>query len=162
MCGIVLIIKDDVTAGTLPTRDALPALATRITDADLLALHQTLDRLLNDDDEQIRDGASEIVQKGLKESSPISRDRADQLWGSWVQGHIQALGAEGAKPWIDWLSTFIPKHPSPTFENTAFSTATPRPDVLFEVESSNLFRDPATDAARASQILSPSLDSHSR
>jgi hypothetical protein len=162
MCGIVLIVKDDVTAGTLPTRDSLPALATRITDADLLALHQTLDRLLNDDDEEIRDGASEIVQNGLKESSPICRDRADQLWGSWVQGHIRGLGAEAVQPWTDWLSTFVPKQPSPTVENTTNSTVAHRPDVLFEVEPSNLFRDPATDAARASQILSPSLDSHSR
>jgi hypothetical protein len=138
--------------------DAKSAYSMRIDDRDLMSLHQVLDRLLNDDDEDIRNGASAIIREGLLKSSPVCRDRADELWGDWLQAHIATLAPESAKLWIEWLSSFVKADQASVADNTPIAPTPVRPDVLFEVEPSNLFRDSTTDAARALRILRPFLD----
>jgi hypothetical protein len=131
---------------------------TQIGSGILCVLHQALDRLLNDDDEELRNGASEIVRKALGIASPICRDRADELWSNWVAGYISTLDSELSKPWIDWLQAQadLAKHEeqgiTPSL-STPLAHAQPGGTTLFTVEPANLFRDPQADAHRARAII---------
>jgi hypothetical protein len=131
---------------------------TQIGSGILCVLHQALDRLLNDDDEALRNGASEIVRKALAISSPICRDRADQLWCKWAAEYISTLDTERSKPWIDWLQAQADGLKREGQEAVPLSTTPPAPiqpgsSNLFTVEPANLFRDPLADAHRARAII---------
>lgn len=124
----------------------------------LCVLHQALDRLLNDDDEELRNGASEIVRKALEIASSICRDRADELWCNWVAGYISTLDFERAKPWIDWLQaqaaeTKREEQDGAPSSSTPLAPIQPGGMTLFTVEPANLFRDSRADAQRAQAIL---------
>ena len=135
-----------------------PADSIQIGSGILRVLHQALDRLLNDDDEALRNGASEIVKKALGIASPICRDRADELWCNWVAGYISTLDSEHSKPWVDWLQAQADEikygedgiTPSST---TPLAPIQPGGTTLFTVEPANLFRDPQADARKAEAIL---------
>jgi hypothetical protein len=113
---------------------------------------------LNDDDEELRNGASEIVRKALGIASPICRDRADELWCNWVADYISVLDSERSKPWIDWFQSQAGELKREREDVTA-SSSTPLAPIqpggttLFTVEPANLFRDPEADAHRARAIL---------
>lgn len=130
----------------------------------LCAFHHALDRLLEDDDEALRNGASEIVRKALGISSPICRDRADELWCDWVAEYLSTLGSEDAKPWIDWLQAEADQddihdvhrgggHSTTQSSPSPLAPIQPGGTTLFTVEPANLFRDPHADAQRAKAIL---------
>jgi hypothetical protein len=113
---------------------------------------------LNDDDEELRNGASEIVRKALGIASPICRDRADDLWCDWVAGYISTLDPSSSKPWLEWLQAQADDIKHETYGSTP-SSSTPLAPVqpggttLFTVEPANLFRDPQADAHRAKAII---------
>jgi hypothetical protein len=133
-----------------------------IGESELCDLHHTLDRLLNDDDEELRDGASDIVRKALGVASPICRDKADELWCEWVRAHMSALGPEDRQVWIHWLprgndEKDMQNTPKDGSKLSTLSPLTPfHTDghaTLFTVEPSNLFRDPVTDTLRVTRLL---------
>jgi hypothetical protein len=125
----------------------------------LCVLHQTLDRLLNDDDEELRDGAADIVRKGLGISSPICRDRADELWCHWTRERLTILSEQDKERWVKWLtSQLAATHTQHTHDvpkdGTLQRQQTPQGhNALFTVEPSNLFRDALTHSRRAATIL---------
>ena len=135
-----------------------PADSTQIGSDILCVLHQALDRLLNDDDESLRNGAGEIVRKALGIASPICRDRADELWCNWVAEFISTLDSEQSKPWVDWLQAQADEIKygedgiTPSFI-TPLAPIQPGGTTLFTVEPANLFRDPQADARKAEAIL---------
>lgn len=136
----------------------VPANSTQIGSGILCVLHQALDRLLDDDDEALRNGASEIVRKALGIASPICRDRADELWCDWVAEYISTLDSERSKPWIDWLQAQADESKNENHGITPSSTTLLAPiqpggTTLFTVEPANLFRDPQADARKAKAIL---------
>lgn len=135
-----------------------PADSTQFGSGILCVLHQALDRLLEDDDEALRNGASEIVRKALGIASPICRDRADELWCDWVAGYISTLDSESSKPWTDWLQAQANELDREGQDNTPSSSTPlapiqPGDTTLFTVEPANLFRDAQVDAQRAQAIL---------
>lgn len=139
----------------------------------LLALHQTLHCLLQDDDESIRLVASDIVSRvsGLPRST--SQTRAVELWWAWTGSHVQATAD---KAWTAWMESLC-------LDETGYGTSSARigiedmtivvsldplaedlesiqrhgasdgSDELFEVERPNLFRDTLEDASNASRLL---------
>jgi hypothetical protein len=124
-------------------------------------LNHTLDRLLNDDDEELRDGASDIVRKALGVTSSICRDKADELWCEWVRARISALGPEDRQPWIDWISGQNDEKntQNASKDGSKLSTLSPLTPfhtdghaTLFAVEPSNLFRDSLTDTKRVTRL----------
>lgn len=116
--------------------------AAPIRKSELSDLNHTLDRLLNDDDEELRDGASDIVRKALGVSSPICRDRANELWCKWVGEHLRELDQGDRQPWLRWFSS------TPDLKDVRGSIA-PTPlapthttaHAIFAKEPANLFRD---------------------
>jgi len=115
---------------------------TPIGQSVLSDLNQTLDRLLNDDDEELRDGASNIVRKALGVSSPICRDRADELWCGWVREHLSELNQGDQQPWLEWLhgQTDLSKGSG---HDSVFRPPLPldhKDTALFAVEPANMFR----------------------
>lgn len=113
---------------------------------DLLVLHQTLDRLLHDDDSDLRQGACEIVRSGLRHLTPICHEKANWLWREWLAGYIRTLDDAAARSWQQWLVDQIIDRDGIEADSRALTAPAHQPDVLFEVEPSNLFRDPLADA----------------
>lgn len=135
----------------------------QINSGDLSVLHRALDRLLRDDDEALRNGAAEIVRRGLGMSSSVCRDRADELWCDWVATHVAELSSEDAGPWTEWIRDMadegsthdVPKSGGESITQSSPSISPSRPGgtTLFTIEPANLFRDPEVDAQRARNIL---------
>ncbi len=69
--------------------------------AILPSLHQSLLRLLYDDDEEIRRGASTIVTRGICAGRTVVNAKAVEMWWNWFEGHLS--GSVKAPEWIEWL-----------------------------------------------------------
>lgn len=121
----------------------------------LLRLHQSLGRLLHDDDITIRQGASEIVRNGLHVSISICQERAVEIWHQWLANHITHLGEPKALPWTEWIVDHVLDNPGIDPDERALLSATHQhqSSVLFEVEPSNLYRDGLADATRLASLL---------
>lgn len=108
----------------------------------LLQLHQTLGRLLHDDDVAIRESASDVVRTGMKLPIPICQEKAVQLWHQWVAKHITRIPDSEGRPWRTWLIDHILDLEGIKSDETRLKpTPTGSSDVLFEVEPSNLYWD---------------------
>lgn len=69
----------------------------------LLKAHQSVLRLLQDDDEDIRQGAATIVVDGISESRnarPIVQVKAYEMWWAWI---LKRVSGSYEDSWIDWL-----------------------------------------------------------
>ncbi|KAK4688723.1 thyroid adenoma-associated protein, partial [Tremellales sp. Uapishka_1] len=129
-----------------------------------VSLCKTLLRLLQDDDEDIREGATSIVVAGLTDKicrSKVQTKGLVMFW-AWLEQHLGGLEDHQKREWSEWLEVLAkgpigmliscphdPAHASP-------ETTTPRradTEILFEVEPPNLFRDPNVDAAHAQRLL---------
>lgn len=55
--------------------------------ATAASLQRSLLRLLEDDDEDIRLSAAQIVCDGLKLDAPVVQSKAVSLWWNWVSTH---------------------------------------------------------------------------
>jgi hypothetical protein len=115
--------------------------------------------LLEDDDEDIRITASQIVCDGLKLSCPVVQIKAVSLWWDWVSAH----GAvEGGEEWL-WdtaldatkASESQRELPQLTLdgEMDALSVKSLSSDKLFLREPPNIFRNSLWDAAFAATAL---------
>lgn len=67
----------------------------------LLPLHQTLLRLLQDDDEDIRRGASEMIAEGLGARRPVVNAKAIDMWWAWLKSYL--VDPDVMDEWVDWL-----------------------------------------------------------
>lgn len=64
-------------------------------------LHQTLLRSLQDDDEDVRLIAADLIKDGLGMRRALTQARAVDAWWSWLGGLIKTI--EMKTPWISWL-----------------------------------------------------------
>lgn len=68
----------------------------------LASLHQTLLRLLEDDDADIRIRASGIVSAGLGNARPVVLGKAVALWWDWLVQLVQS-SLQHRLAWEGWL-----------------------------------------------------------
>ena len=135
-----------------------------LPDAALQMLQQSLLCLLQDDDEDIREGAAEIVATGLGQPRCV-HERVIDLWWTWARKYV--LCGVDATSWVLWMSTLctdidgLSQFPSSSSKDQANSSDidlkrlqdSSHADALFEVEPPNLYRNPLDDASRAADIL---------
>lgn len=72
----------------------------------MLALHQSLLRLLQDDDEDVRLLAVDIVKEGLGLRRSPTQTRAAEIWWEWVNSYLTSSSVSEAEKvaWIKWLA----------------------------------------------------------
>jgi len=138
---------------------------------ELLNLHQALLRLLQDDDEEIRLLAGNMVVRGLCTARPVVHAKAVEIWWEFVEKHIIETG----RPieWIDWLwqlcldtegfgelaGNILVMFTNGNLESDLLNINGAEANgsaILFGVEPSNLFRDSLDDCQQAANILSRS------
>jgi hypothetical protein len=79
-----------------------PANSTsRISSKNLFTLHQVLHRLLQDDDESIRQVAAEIVRQGRGIARRISLEQAVRVWWDWLEERVASVDLPDV--WVEWL-----------------------------------------------------------
>ncbi|WWD20217.1 hypothetical protein CI109_104693 [Kwoniella shandongensis] len=115
-------------------------------------LHQALLRLVQDDDEEIRQGAASIIASGLGRKRGVVQSKAVGLWWSWVEDHLLSLSGARREAWLSWLKVLAADRTGVEEDLKTLSGDT-GPEVIFEIESSNIFRDPLVDAAYANKLL---------
>jgi hypothetical protein len=80
------------------------------------SLHRIVLRLLQDDDEEIREGAAEIVQRGLKLERGICQAKALELEWNWLATHYR-----GDARVLEWIAEIcIDEKVFGTFATTLF------------------------------------------
>ena len=135
-----------------------------LPDAVLQMLQQSLLCLLQDDDEDIREGAAEIVSTGLGQPRCV-HERVIDLWWTWARKYV--LCRVDATSWVLWMTALctdivgLSQFPSSSSKGRANGSDIDlkrlqdpsHADVLFEVEPPNLYRNPLDDASRAAGIL---------
>ncbi|KAK8849592.1 hypothetical protein IAR55_004927 [Kwoniella newhampshirensis] len=117
-----------------------------------ICLHQALLRLLQDDDEEIRHGAAGIVTSGLGRNRGVVQSRAVELWWEWVKGYLHKVTEPIRVEWLKWISD-LAEDRSGLEEDLKVLSGETGAEVIFEVESSNIYRDPLVDLKFANDAL---------
>lgn len=69
----------------------------------LQELHTLLLQLLQDDDEDIRLEAAEIVSKATGRNRSVSIEKARALWWEWLEAHLPTTTDDERSSWLRWL-----------------------------------------------------------
>ena len=135
------------------------------TDHVQVDVHRLLLRLLQDDDEAIRIEAAESVRAGLKLNREICQKRAMELEWDFIGSRLSL--SEDKQQWFHLVMEVVmdkddysesqglasPSKLTPGSELKRISRKGDQGDVLFEVEPSNLFRDPLISITHASRVI---------
>ncbi|WVQ79286.1 hypothetical protein IAT38_001382 [Cryptococcus sp. DSM 104549] len=118
------------------------------------ALHRALVRLLQDDDEEIRQGAGAIVVDALGGGREVVQQKALEMWYGWATGYLRGLDKDGEemREWLVWLRELAEDRQGLESDLITLKGGVTS-DVLFEIEPSNIFRDSLVDAYHASTLL---------
>ena len=119
----------------------------------LLRLHQTLGRLLHDDDVQIRERACDILRHGLKMGIPVCHEKAVEIWHDWLATYISRGHPGNAQQWTRWITEGIIDKDCIDADQAALQSAVHQYDVLFEIEPPNLFRDGLAYAKKLVELV---------
>lgn len=141
-----------------------------LSDRASFSIHTAILRLLQDDDEEIRLVAAEIVSQTSGEDTSLSVERAHSRWWDWAERYIPSDTPESRHRWSAWLQSVCLDQPDyrelrmsvlvglranclSEDEITQLRAHGQRPVELFEVEKPNIFRDPLDDVQRAAGVL---------
>ncbi|WVQ75014.1 hypothetical protein IAR50_004622 [Cryptococcus sp. DSM 104548] len=120
-------------------------------------LHQALLRLVQDDDEEIRQGAASVIVGLVGREEGVVQQKAVEIWYVWAEQHLLKLSDDGDTAqlgqWVSWLHEISTDRQGASHD-LAVLGGIANNDVLFEVEPPNIFRDPLVDVAYASRLLS--------
>lgn len=128
--------------------------------------------MAQDDDEEIRHGAAGIIVGMLGGEKGVVQQRAVEMWYNWATRFLLRFdrNSDELGQWLTWISglaedhkgygeflcnfvwtaslNILVEHDIKTLKGSVDS------EVLFEVEPSNIFRDPLVDVFYASKLLS--------
>lgn len=128
--------------------------------------------MAQDDDEEIRHGAAGIIVGTLGGEKGVVQQRAVEMWYSWATRFLSSFdrNSDGLGQWLTWISDLAEDHKGygEFLCNRVWTASLNIPvehdiktlkggvdsEVLFEVEPSNIFRDPLVDVFYASKLLS--------
>lgn len=128
--------------------------------------------MAQDDDEEIRHGAAGIIVGTLGGEKGVVQQRAVEMWDSWATRFLSSFdrNSDGLGQWLTWISDLAEDHKGygEFLCNRVWTASLNIPvehdiktlkggvdsEVLFEVEPSNIFRDPLVDVFYASKLLS--------
>ncbi|WVW86816.1 hypothetical protein I302_108871 [Kwoniella bestiolae CBS 10118] len=116
-------------------------------------LHQTLVRLIQDDDEEIRNGACEIVSQGLGMKRGVVLSKSLSLYWEWLEHHLKSLKQEEREEWLIWIGDLAKDEVGYKEDMRILGRHNNTTEVLFEVEPSNIFRDPLVDHYYSNRLL---------
>lgn len=119
------------------------------------SFHQTLIRLAQDDDEEIRHGAAGIIVGMLGGEKGVVQQRAVEMWYKWATRFLLRFdrNSDELGQWLTWISGLAEDHKGYEHDIKTLKGSVDS-EVLFEVEPSNIFRDPLVDVFYASKLLS--------
>lgn len=128
--------------------------------------------MAQDDDEEIRHGAAGIIVGTLGGEKGVVQQRAVEVWYNWATRFLSSFdrNSDGLGQWLTWISDLAEDHKGygEFLCNRVWTASLNIPvehdiktlkggvdsEVLFEVEPSNIFRDPLVDVFYASKLLS--------
>lgn len=128
--------------------------------------------MAQDDDDEIRHGAAGIIVGTLGGEKGVVQQRAVEMWYNWATRFLSSFdrNSDGLGQWLTWISDLAEDHKGygEFLCNRVWTASLNIPvehdiktlkggvdsDVLFEVEPSNIFRDPLVDVFYASKLLS--------
>lgn len=128
--------------------------------------------MAQDDDEEIRHGAAGIIVGMLGGEKGVVQQRAVEMWYNWATHFLSSFdrNSDELGQWLTWISDLAENHEGyGEFQGNRVWTASLNilvehdiktlkggvdSEVLFEVEPSNIFRDPLVDVFYASKLLS--------
>ncbi|WVQ96114.1 hypothetical protein IAU59_003216 [Kwoniella sp. CBS 9459] len=115
-------------------------------------LIRSLIRLVQDDDEEIRLGACEIISKGLgKKRVYVQAKSLALVWG-FMRDHLGGLPERRKAEWFEWIDELARDQAGSEYDLKLLNRNRNN-DVLFSVEAPNIFRDPLIDVRHASTLL---------
>ncbi|WRT69593.1 uncharacterized protein IL334_006582 [Kwoniella shivajii] len=114
------------------------------------ALHRTLLRLLQDDDEGVQLGAAVIIFHGLGRKRGLVQAKTMEMWWDWLEGYL--YGLKDREEWIKWITELAKDKPGLDNDLTVINKDHTS-DVIFEIEPNNIFRDPLIDSYYANRLL---------
>ncbi|WVO13844.1 hypothetical protein L204_101467 [Cryptococcus depauperatus] len=134
---------------------ALSHLTSHLFRHPKLELHQALLRLTQDDDEEIRQGAANIITLASDVERRVIQQKAHAMWYDWAVGYLLSLtrNSEEWCKWISWLKE-LSLDQDGYDRDLSILKCESGAEVLFEVEPPNIFRDSFIDASHASKLLS--------
>ncbi|WVF68582.1 hypothetical protein IAT40_003351 [Kwoniella sp. CBS 6097] len=115
-------------------------------------LIRSLIRLVQDDDEEIRLGACEIISNGLGKKRVYVQAKSLALVWAFLEKYLGG-SKEGKEQWFGWIEE-LARDQAGTEYDLKLLNRNRNNDVLFSVEAPNIFRDPLVDVYHASKLLS--------
>ncbi|WVO23120.1 uncharacterized protein IAS62_004465 [Cryptococcus decagattii] len=147
--------EDESQPARFAAYKALTHLTTHLIHLPHSSFHQTLIRLAQDDDEEIRHGAAGIIVGMLGGEKGVVQQRAVEMWYNWATRFLSSCDrdSDGLGQWLTWISDLAKDHEGYDHDIKTLKGGVDS-EVLFEVEPSNIFRDPLVDVFYASKLLS--------
>ncbi|ODO00815.1 hypothetical protein L198_03142 [Cryptococcus wingfieldii CBS 7118] len=117
-------------------------------------LHQALLRLVQDDDEEIRQGAAAVIVGLAGREEGVVQQKAVEIWYAWAEQHLLKFDGDSAQTgeWVSWLHEVSTDRQGASHDSAVLAGIVNN-DILFGVEPPNIFRDPLVDVAYASRLL---------
>ncbi|OCF46051.1 hypothetical protein I317_00139 [Kwoniella heveanensis CBS 569] len=115
-------------------------------------LIRSLLRSVQDDDEEIRLGACEIVSSGLGKRRVYAQAKSLSLVWEFVTDYLNEHKGDRKDEWFGWIEE-LARDQAGTEYDLKLLKRDRNNDVLFSVEAPNIFRDPLIDVYHASKLL---------
>ncbi|WWC65932.1 uncharacterized protein I303_108554 [Kwoniella dejecticola CBS 10117] len=122
-------------------------------------LHKSTLRLMQDDDEEIRAGTSDIIVKGLGHQRGLVHAKTLGMYWDWLEGYIRTLNpglwstSGDLEGWVEWLRDLSTDKKGLQHDLRVYKQEKNSIEVLFEVEPPNIFRDPLVDLFYSNKLL---------
>ncbi|EAL20900.1 hypothetical protein CNBE2610 [Cryptococcus deneoformans B-3501A] len=147
--------EDESQPARFAAYKALTHLTSHLVHLPHPSFHQTLIRLAQDDDEEIRHGAARIIVGMLGGEKSVVQQRAVEMWYDWATRLLLGFDRDSDElgQWLVWISDLAQDHKGYEHDVKTLKGGVDS-EVLFEIEPSNIFRDPLVDVFYASRLLS--------
>ncbi|WWC92899.1 uncharacterized protein L201_007861 [Kwoniella dendrophila CBS 6074] len=145
--------EDESQPSRYSALQSLSHLAIHIFRSPNPVLHQTLVRLVQDDDEEIRVEASDIIRRGLNRKRGVVQSKSLEIYWQWLGQYLESLSDAEREKWLIWITDLSLDKQGYEQDLEMFNRHTNSTEVLFEVEPSNIFRDPLVDLYYSNKIL---------
>ncbi|WWC73595.1 uncharacterized protein I206_107567 [Kwoniella pini CBS 10737] len=116
-------------------------------------LHRSLLRLIQDDDEEIRFGASEIISKGLGYNRGSVQAKSIEIYWKWLEDHLKSLVTNQRSQWLNWIKDLSIDEKGYENDLKIYEQEKNSINVLFEIEPCNIFRDPLIDLFYSNKLI---------
>ncbi|WVQ66397.1 uncharacterized protein L199_004577 [Kwoniella botswanensis] len=116
-------------------------------------LHRALLRLVQDDDEEIRNGVCDILSTGLKLRMGVILSKSLEIYWTWLEEYLKSQNIDQKQKWLGWLKNLATDQEGYEQDVKVLNRHDNSTELLFEVEPSNIFRDSLVDLYYSNRSL---------